>query len=317
MIEPWKLKFHFETVRDDHSRPGEVIPGNPVYFGFLEFHPPVDWTNSDHIKRLNQWRAQIFSRCFAPSRKPRGMWLVTEKEFLLDLIESHLKTQGFLKWKRLANSYYRHFRDTTQRVGEKVVFHGIKQQPVLTEAREAPWRTSKRMISAVGRWTEFDILLKKYDRVPTVDENQNFLATELEGLISQLDEDEEKRQGKYHSFTNTGEIRSIKGAKGKGARKYDMEDSGDDSEIPNPNPEPPTQPQPQKRYPKKDIRSSTTASRKRARILGFEHVMPIKSEQTSEDENDDSEDAWSTKDEHKGENGNEQDDEYVIPTKND
>jgi hypothetical protein len=87
MVEPWKLKFHFETERDDPSTPGEVIPGNPVCFDYLEFHPPVDWANPDHIKRLNQWRSQIFSRSFAPSRKPREMWLVAERKFLLNQIE--------------------------------------------------------------------------------------------------------------------------------------------------------------------------------------------------------------------------------------
>jgi hypothetical protein len=315
MIEPWKLKFHFETERDDPSTPGEVIPGNPVYFDYLEFHPPIYWANPDHIKRLNQWRSQIFSRSFAPSRKPREMWLVAEKKFLLDQIEELLKKQGFLKWKRLANSYNRHFMDTTQTAGEKVVFHGIKQAPVLIETREAPWRTSKSMISAAGRWTEFDLLLKKYDQVPTINEDQNVLSVEHEGSVGQFDEDGKKRQGKYHSFTNTGELRSRKGVKRKRVRRDDTNGSGDDSEIPDPNPEPPTQPQ--KRYPKTSIRSSSTASRKRTKLVSSEHVMSIENAETSEDGNDDSEYAWWTKDEHKDKKRNYDDDEYVIPTKND
>jgi hypothetical protein len=90
LVEPWKLKFHFETERDDPIKPGKVIPGNPVCFDYLEFHPSVDWASPEHIKRLNQWRSQIFSRSFAPSRKPREMWLLAEK-FLLDQIEEHLK----------------------------------------------------------------------------------------------------------------------------------------------------------------------------------------------------------------------------------
>lgn len=316
IVEPWKLKFHFETERDDPSTPGEVIPGNPVYFDYLEFHQPVDWGNLDHIKRLNQWRSQIFSRSFAPSRKPREMWLVAEKKFLLDQIEEHLKKQGFLKWKRLANSYNRHFTDTTQSAGERVVFHGIKQAPVLIETREAPWRTSKFMVSAAGRWAEFDMLLKKYDQVSTVSEYRNVPSVEHEGSVGQFDEDGKKRQGKYHNFTNTGELRSRKGAKRKRAWKDDTDGSGDDSEVPDPNPEPPTQPQPQKRYPKTSVRSLSTSSRKRAKLVGPEHVMSIEIAETSEDELDDSEYGW-TREEHKGEKGNDDEDEYVIPTKND
>jgi hypothetical protein len=179
--------------------------------------------------------------------------------------------------------------DTIQSAGEKVVFHGIKQVPVLIETREAPWRASKCMISAAGRWTEFHRLLKKYDQVPILIEDQKVLSIEQDGSFGQLDEDGKKRPGKYHSFTNTGELRSRKGVKGKRARKDDTEGSGDDSEIPDPNPEPPTQPQHQKRYPKTGVRSSSTASRKRAKLAGSGHVMSIEIPETSGSEIDDSE----------------------------
>jgi hypothetical protein len=222
-----------------------------------------------------------------------------------------------LKWKRLANSYNRHFMDTTQMAGEEVVFHGIKQAPVLIETRKAPWRTSKCMISAAGRWTEFHRLLKKYDQVPIVSEDQKFLSIEQDGSFGQLDENGEKRPGKYHSFTNTGELRFRKGVKGERAREDDTEGSGDDSEIPDPNPEPPTQPQPQKRYPKTSERSSSTTSRKRAKLVHSEHVMTIEIPETNEEEIDYSEYGWSTKDNHKAEKRIDDDDEYVIPTEND
>ena len=136
------------------------------------------------MKKLHQWREQVFRRRIGGVRPTRKNWLESEKHHALALIQEQLKTHRRPKFKKLANVFNRRFNGTTQRRGEKQVFNGnAKNGGLLEEDRPAPWRTASALAGQTFKWNEYDDLIKKRDQ-------ERGTAVIQNDVVSSDDEDE-------------------------------------------------------------------------------------------------------------------------------
>lgn len=198
VVDRSKLKIKFNTERDDPQHAGRVVPGQSVEYDYLETHTEPDWNNLEDIRALNIWRRQIFCRNFPPVRKPRPLWLQSEKKLLLNLMREQLERQKYLKWNRLTNSYNEQLAlaGVIQKAGEPFYKPIASSSAALKEDRTAPFRSTPAIMGQSSKWPEYGELIHEFR--PT--------ATE--------DEDEEEKQGDNEQ-----------------TQEYD---SGDDAEIPDP-----------------------------------------------------------------------------------
>jgi hypothetical protein len=196
------MTITFEVERKDKN--GQVVRGQHVTYGYLENHVGPDWNSAEDIRALNIWRRQIYSRSLPSIRKPRELWLQSEKDLVLDIIRDHFETRRYVKWNALANAFNRKMAmaRVVQRAGETFVSSGLRKADALTEDRAAPWRSKQAIMGqCTSRWPEYRELLNKY-QLATNDEDD---VDENDGVQNNIDE---------------------------------FPDSGDEDEIPDPNPLP-------------------------------------------------------------------------------
>jgi hypothetical protein len=196
------MTITFEVERKDKN--GQVVRGQHVTYGYLENHVGPDWNSAEDIRALNIWPRQIYSRSLPSIRKPRELWLQSEKDLVLDIIRDHFETRRYVKWNALANAFNRKMAmaKVVQRAGETFVSSGLRKADALTEDRVAPWRSKQAIMGqCTSRWPEYRELLNKY-QLATNDEDD---VDENDGVQNNIDE---------------------------------FPDSGDEDEIPDPNPLP-------------------------------------------------------------------------------
>ena len=126
---------------------------------------PFDWSNATHVKKLHQWREQVFRRRIGGVRPTRKNWMESEKFYLLSMIKQQLKTHHRPKFNKLANAFNNRFHGTIQRRGQRAVFKGkTKNDGVLEEDRPAPWRTVSALEGQTFKWDEYHKMIEENDR---------------------------------------------------------------------------------------------------------------------------------------------------------
>jgi hypothetical protein len=97
-----KLIIKLEVKRHDPKKPGRLIMGKPRVY---KFKKAVDWNDTTSIKRLNQWREQVFRRLLGKVRETREYWLMCEKNRVINIVENFMKenpTSPALPWNHIA-----------------------------------------------------------------------------------------------------------------------------------------------------------------------------------------------------------------------
>jgi len=225
------MTITFEVERKDKN--GQVVRGQHVTYGYLQNHVGPDWNSAEDIRALNIWRRQIYSRNLPSIRKPRELWLQSEKDLVLDIMRDDLEKRNYVRWNALANAFNRKMAmaKVVQRAGEAFVSSGLRKADALTEDRVAPWRSKQAIMGqCTSRWPEYRELLNKYQLA----ENDEDELDGIDDVQNSIDKSPEP-------------------------------DSGDEDEIPDPNP----LPQPESTHQRTnkstatDAKPFTTHSRKR------------------------------------------------------
>jgi hypothetical protein len=153
--QPDKLIIEFKVQRDHPDRFGNTISMPNIKHRYPH---EVDWKDKKIVADLTRWRSQIFLRALEKKRDGRQVWLESERDVLLEVLEVHLEEVGGrwskINWEEVAKRFNRCMRDMTQRAGEMTVERRYdansqcsKQQTTsrsqpLKEDRKAPERSS-------------------------------------------------------------------------------------------------------------------------------------------------------------------------------
>jgi len=117
------------------------------------------------VKRLHQWREQIFRRRIGGIRATRPFWLESEKGVALEMMQAQLEHNHRVQWKKLANNFNTYYLGRIQRKGQMQVFAGKKKDGgILEEDRMAPWRTASAIEGQAWKWTEYHELIEHKSR---------------------------------------------------------------------------------------------------------------------------------------------------------
>ena len=193
-VDETMMIITFEVERKDKN--GQVVRGQHVTYGYLENHVAPDWNSAEDIRGLNHWRRQIYGRNLPSIRKPRELWLQSEKDLVLDIVRDHFETRHYVKWNALANVFNRKMAmaKVVQRAGETFVSSGLRKADALTEDRVAPWRSKQAIMGqCTSRWPEYRELLHKHQLAANdeddVDENDD-VQNNIDESPDSGDEDE-------------------------------------------------------------------------------------------------------------------------------
>lgn len=201
--QPEKLVIEFQVVRKDPKNPSKVISLPNIQH---RYRRKVDWNDKKSVGELSRWRGQIFFRCLGPKRGSRHVWLESERDLFLDLLEEHLKEIGGrwtrINWDAVAKQYNERLKGVIQKAGEMTAERRYdknyqrtnrdpmsKSQP-LKEDRKAPIRTGGSLHTQV---TYFTIPRAQKVKEKAVAKDQKAKAAESKGEqeLSGMDEEEE------------------------------------------------------------------------------------------------------------------------------
>lgn len=201
--QPEKLVIEFQVVRKDPKNPSKVITLPNVQH---KYRRKVDWNDKQSVGDLSRWRGQIFFRCLGPKRGSRHVWLESERDIFLDLLEEHLKEVSGrwskIDWDVVAKRYNKRLKGVIQKAGEKTAerrydknyqrnspYPTSKSQP-LKEARKAPIRSGGSLHTQISYFT---IPRAKQIKEKATAEDQKAKAAESKGKkdLSGTNEEEE------------------------------------------------------------------------------------------------------------------------------
>lgn len=120
------------------------------------YRSPVDWSNTQSVRKLNNWRRVNFTKQIGPKTPEEEVWLESERERLYDILEKHATSSvvrgrwSRIDWHAVANIYNTGFQGTLQRAGQLTAKryhpigsdrHAISEIQRLKDDREAPKRS--------------------------------------------------------------------------------------------------------------------------------------------------------------------------------
>jgi hypothetical protein len=164
--QPEKLVIEFQVVRKDPKDPRKVIAQPNIQFKYRRY---VDWKNKKSVGELTRWRGQIFLRSLGKKRDGRQVWLESERDIFLDILEGHLKEiagrWSRIDWDVVAKQFNKCLKGVIQRAGEMTAerrydknyqrnnqYPSSKSQP-LKEDRKAPIRSSSSLHTQIAYFT--------------------------------------------------------------------------------------------------------------------------------------------------------------------
>ncbi|KAL2064003.1 hypothetical protein VTL71DRAFT_4497 [Oculimacula yallundae] len=110
------LSFDCERL---NKKTGLYVPDGKLHY---KCRKNVDWDDKDSVVALQRWRQQSFGRAIGPEQPAREMWLESERDLLLGILQQHLADVGGrlskAPWKAIAAAYNEALRGTTQVAGE-------------------------------------------------------------------------------------------------------------------------------------------------------------------------------------------------------
>jgi hypothetical protein len=203
--QPEKLVIEFQVVRIDPKNPSKVIALPNIQH---KYRNKVDWNDKRSVGELGRWRSQLFLRSLGNKRESRHVWLESERDILLELLEEHLKDVGGrwsgIDWDVVAKRYNKCLKGVTQKAGEMIAERRYdrsimerrtnldstsKRQP-LKENRKAPVRTSSSLHTQMVYFT--DPRAKKIrEKAKAEDQKPKVTESKAEEDFSGMDEEEE------------------------------------------------------------------------------------------------------------------------------
>ncbi|CZT00186.1 uncharacterized protein RCO7_08391 [Rhynchosporium graminicola] len=213
-LDPSKMIISFNVEKKDKLT-GLLVPaGNATY----KYRGDVVWDDKTSVSALQHWRTQNFARALGPSQPPREMWVESERDLLLSIVQQHLADVGgrWLKisWETVAAAYNYQIHGTTQTAGElgaerMYTFSNTPKGKMLTNVskgqrlaqnRTAPTRTALSCQNQLQVFTHKDVLqvinaAKGTEKKPDMKKNK-------EGDYEQ--EDEQKYDIDYHHHNGAG-----------------------------------------------------------------------------------------------------------------
>ncbi|CZT01261.1 uncharacterized protein RAG0_08998 [Rhynchosporium agropyri] len=206
------VHFPGQMIIDDGSY--DLPAGNATY----KYRGDVVWDDKTSVSALQHWRTQNFARALGPSQPPREMWVESERDLLLSIVQQHLADVGgrWLKisWETVAAAYNYQIHGTTQTAGElgaerMYTFSNMPKGKMLTNVskgqrlaqnRTAPTRTALSCQNQLQVFTHKDVLqvinaAKGTEKKPDMKKNK-------EGDYEQ--EDEQKYDSDYHHHNGAG-----------------------------------------------------------------------------------------------------------------
>ncbi len=203
--QPEKLVIEFQVVRIDPKNPSKVISLPNIQH---KYRNKVDWNDKKSVGELGRWRSQLFFRSLGKKRDSRHVWLESERDILLDLLEEHLKEVGGrwsgIYWDVVAKRYNKCLKEVTQKAGEMTAERRYdrscqqkrtnldstsKRQP-LKENRKAPVRTGGGLHTQMVYFT--DPRAKKIrEKAKAEDQKPKAAESKAGEDFSGMDEEEE------------------------------------------------------------------------------------------------------------------------------
>lgn len=163
------LRIKITVERDDPSNTGRKLRRVAVW----KFGHSMNFNDLEDIKKLKQWRNQVFFRVLGRVRDARLPWLEVERDFVLYILKKHLKTEAvggrwsMIKWNEIATKLNNKFGGQEQAAGlmtapraYRADTNGVTSKAmVLKKARVGPVRSAGSLLSAVKNF-ESDLAKK-------------------------------------------------------------------------------------------------------------------------------------------------------------
>jgi hypothetical protein len=158
----------FKLEKDDPENPGRSIPAGIAIYTYHRA-AEVDWTSKESVTRLNGWRQGNFIRQIGPKQKTRELWLESERDQLIQILEQHLSTRVVrgrwkgIDWLDIEGRYNAIMKGTMQNVGEltaKRMYSVGKKQKATSEsrpikkARIAPERSAAALRNQIEQFAD-------------------------------------------------------------------------------------------------------------------------------------------------------------------
>jgi hypothetical protein len=141
---------------DEKYRPGH----RALYY---KYQQEVDWHSTSSIKKLNDWRDQLYRRNLPRVQKSYPFWIERERDELLYHAAQMLTSRSTIAWNRLANIYNtnNYVAGVEHRAGDKCVAENKSTAGNhLKRDRRAPWRTASALQKKSRTWPGFRDLIK-------------------------------------------------------------------------------------------------------------------------------------------------------------
>ena len=170
------------------------------------YRAAVVWTDKASVQKLNSWRSGNFNRQIGKKNEPRYMWLESEREKLIDILEQHLATTAIggawssIDWNAIADQYNNSMSGVVQAAGERTAARNYgpndgrgrsnSTSQKIAKPRNAPHRTAMALRNQITLFIN-DRARKLVADAKKVDEEAGTDVEEKGNGDEELDSDEE------------------------------------------------------------------------------------------------------------------------------
>ncbi|KAH7369653.1 hypothetical protein BKA65DRAFT_470911 [Rhexocercosporidium sp. MPI-PUGE-AT-0058] len=177
--DPSKYTIVIKYQKKDKK--GKILPTKTVKYQYLKKNEEPKWDNAATLKGLNKWRSQVLNGAFGTKVPPKKMWLKSEQNLLLELVQKQFDRKNTIKWKRLANSYNNLLKGKVQSKGEELISIAATKTNKLNLDRVAPWRTHTSIKAMAPKWAAFNEMQAEANRKQRViDESEEIPDSDSE-----------------------------------------------------------------------------------------------------------------------------------------
>ena len=158
----------FKLEKDDPKNPGRSIRAGIATYTYHRA-AAVDWKDKESVAKLNSWRQGNLIRQIGPKQKARELWLESERDLLIKILEQHLRTQVVRgRWKKIDwldvedryNAVMKGTKQNTEELTAKRMYPVGKNQKAISEsrplkkARMAPERSGAALRNQVDQFAD-------------------------------------------------------------------------------------------------------------------------------------------------------------------